>query len=211
MDESSEKDFLRVFNDISERNEEIVDLATYLQSMGITEPTDQARFAQIIRSMDHARLEIRGEKYEWHDRRDYTPGLSTSWLTYLTFEFRQANSAELVAFLRDCVNRDEVLALVADDPDAVAAVAKLPLPLRSFVAYPLTEEADEELGRHLEGLRRMLEKTQSSDQWASLRSHIDGSVASRVPLDLMWRIGELTPDSAEGLILRPKPANTPVS
>ena len=57
----------------------------------------------------------------------------------------------------------------------------------------------------------MLEKTPSSDQWASLRSHIDGSVASRVPLDLMWRIGELTPDSAEGLILRLKPANTPVS
>lgn len=62
---------------------------------------------------------------------------STSWLRYITFEFRPSVPEVVSNFLAECVNRSEVGAKIEEGAD-VALLLRVPLPLAGYEAFALT-------------------------------------------------------------------------
>jgi hypothetical protein len=61
----------------------------------------------------------------------------TSWLKYITLEYRPILPSALAEFLGDAVNRDEVASRYLAEPERWHLAVKVPLPLAGTIAFVL--------------------------------------------------------------------------
>ena len=64
---------------------------------------------------------------------------STSWLKYVTFEYRPTIPEHVAAFLRECVNRVDITSKLEGSSD-ISLLLRVPMPLVGYEAFALTEK-----------------------------------------------------------------------
>lgn len=187
--------FLRVFNDVSVRTEDIKEHGDYLANVLIRDPAAGSTwkaYIDLVEAMEYARREIYGEPYAGASGRAYRRGLSTTWLRYVTFAFRPTVSAELEAFLHDAGNREEVLALYSDEPNRWAAAIKVLLPLTGSHAYLLDHIQRGWFVDQRQALVDALKDVRGLAAFEAVDSWAGGLTASPLPIRAVREIDQFT-------------------
>jgi hypothetical protein len=130
--------FLDVFNTFADRVDEVNDHSAFLAKyhrLDGTRGSEWKSFMDMLAAMDYARQEIDRSPYEGELSREYVPRRGTSWIKYVSFEYRPVVPPELDEFLGDAVNRDEVVREFLANPEGFACAVKIPLPLAGTLAF----------------------------------------------------------------------------
>jgi superfamily II DNA or RNA helicase len=134
--------FISVFNDFADRVADVKShrefLANYLTPDAVR-GSEWWSYMDMLSAMDYARKEIDNAPYDSEANRNYASFLGTSWLRYVTLEYRPSIPPALAAFLGDAINRDEIAALYLAEPERWQLAIKLPLPLAGTLAFVLDE------------------------------------------------------------------------
>jgi hypothetical protein len=130
--------FVEIFNDVSYRTDDIKEQGAYLAHH--LPPDTRAgslwkSYVDLITAMEYARRELAGTPYAAASSRPYQRRRSTTWLRYVSFNFRPTIPPALSEFLGDAVNRDQIVAHFIEQPLAWAAAIKIELPLAGTFAY----------------------------------------------------------------------------
>jgi hypothetical protein len=96
---------------------------------------------------------------------------STSWLKYITFEFRPTIPENVSEFLGECVNKSEILAKI-EDGDAIALLLRVPLPLVGYEAFALTETQCTSFMALRDGLVASLKSTPGIQQLSTAAAYL---------------------------------------
>lgn len=113
---------------------------------------------------------------------------ATTWLKYVSFNYRPSVSPELSDFLRDCLNRDHLVSRYQQRPLQYGMVLKLPLPLNGCEGHLLTLEQAEILSGIVRGARELLAQTEPGKQFATLAAHIASTPAVAIPISVLTRL-----------------------
>lgn len=162
--------FVRIFNDVSARTEDL-DQSAYLGAHLRLDPTTGSvwrSYASLIPAMEYARREITHVTYQGRSSRDYKRGHSTSWLKYLTFTFAPTVPTELEEFLSDAYNRDLVLANYVRAPEFWELALRVELPMFGSEAFLLDHDHAAWLTTQLTWLEATLARADRSKVLAEL-------------------------------------------
>ncbi len=142
--------------------------------------------------------------------RPYRANAATTWLKYVTFNFRPAVPNALSEFLRDCHNLTEIEALYLEEPTSHAAAVKVPLPLGGAEAFLLDAAARRELDTATSSLRARLLDAEPIDQFSVLAGFLAGSAYRGLPIRLLARTEFLlnAPDRLERILVLHDQTNT---
>lgn len=144
-----------------------------------------------------AKREVHGPTpIETSGSRPYRPNGATTWLKYITFEFRPAIPSALAQFLHDCHNVAEIEARYLEAPTTWVAAVKVPLPLGGSEAFLLEESGYSDLDQATYSLRNCLSEAEPKDQFSALAGWTAGSQSVRVPMRLALRLEFLLSPSA---------------
>ncbi|MGW6445169.1 DEAD/DEAH box helicase [Lentzea sp. NPDC055074] len=187
--------FLRIFNDVSSRVEDIKEELLYLPKY--IQPDSRAgslwkSYVDLIAAMEYARREIQGSDYADRSSRGYELNLSTTWLQYVTIKYRPTLPDSLQEFLRDVVNANEIAASYVATPYAWSAAVKVELPLTGYFAYLLSVEQESWLEANRRALINELRNESDIGGWAVLVAWRSGLPVSPMPMVVMDQISQLT-------------------
>ena len=119
--------------------------------------------------------------------RPYREHGATTWLTYVTFNYRPAVPATLSAFLRDCHNAEQIEITYLQRPlDHISAV-KVPLPLGGSEAFLLDGASSQELDDALAQLKAELAQAEPQRQFSVLGGFLAGASYKALPPRLLGR------------------------
>ena len=124
--------FVAIFNDASARTDDIKEQHAYLAdriAQDLAAGSLWRSYGSLIPAIEYARREILGTPYHGQANRPYRAGHATTWLKYVTFEFRPTVPEDLDALFADAYNRDELLASFSADPSKWWAALRLELPV----------------------------------------------------------------------------------
>ena len=178
--------FLHIFNDVSDRTEDIKESSTYLSGQlrkDISSGNLWKSYGSMISSMEFARREIKGVQYHGQENRDYKPGRATTWLKYVTFQYRPTVPVTLDAFFIDAYNRDELLAAYTSDPERWAVALRIELPIAGSQGILLDADQGEWFAAHHHQLFENLRsspRSESLDALAAWRSKL--SMRPAIPM-----------------------------
>lgn len=105
------------------------------------------------------------------------------WITYVTFRYKSADlPAELLAFLEDMVNKDQIAELIRSRSFmAEDYLIKLPLPLASNIGVIVSQEEFSVLERRIQSLSKMREQSGQEDHLPDVDSLLKSSVLPIAP------------------------------
>lgn len=133
----------------------------------------------------------------------------TTWLRYVTFNFRPQVASELTEFLADCYNREKVIADYLDNPGTFALAVKIPLPLAGHEAWLLTSEEAGVLDSCVATLRNKLIDTEPADQIGVLAAYLASADHRGLPTRVFLRVEAfLNADQHDARVLRLPSAQT---
>jgi hypothetical protein len=168
------------------------------------------QYSGLLTAAYFAKREVHGpEPIETGARRPYRLAGSTTWLKYVTFEFRPAVPTALSAFLSDCHNTTEIEARYLEMPSCYVSAAKVPLPLGGNEAYLLDAAATSELTKMADTLRGRLLEAEPGEQFGIVAAFVLGTPFQSLPHRLRGRLEYLLGDgnrAARHLILHPSPS-----
>jgi len=186
--------FLRVFNDFADRAADVNNhrdfLANYLQP-DLARGSQWKSYMDMLAAMDYARKEIDKVPYEGENSRKYVSRQGTSWLTYVTLEYRPALPTALSEFLGDVVNRDDLASRYLGEPERWHLAVKVPLPLAGTVAFLLDSSQAGWLAEQRGLLSAHLEGLGPAAAFARIRQWRAELVSSPLPLMLLDEIQHL--------------------
>jgi hypothetical protein len=168
------------------------------------------QYSGLLTAAYFAKREVHGpEPIETGARRPYRLAGSTTWLKYVTFQFRAAIPAALSAFLADCHNITEIETCYLEMPSRYVSAAKVPLPLGGNEAYLLDAAATGELAKMADTLRGRLIEAEPSEQFEIVAAFLVGGPFETLPHRLRGRLEHLLGDAnraARHLIFHSNPA-----
>jgi hypothetical protein len=122
-----------------------------------------------------------------YDQSNYHPGNrikpenhSTSWLKYITFEFRPSVPEPVCTFLEECVNRSEIHARIEAD-EKMALLLRVPLPLAGYEAFALSAAQHDSFSSFRNALVAALRTTPGLQQLASAAAFLALQDAADIP------------------------------
>ena len=195
--------FLGLFNEVSDRSEDIKDEPAYLTRWLGPAPSSLRRsYGELIPAMEFARRELSNSQYQGRAGRGYQTGHATTWLRYVTFRFRPSVPEALEAFLADSFNREEIIAAYAADPGRWHCVVRIELPVTSSEAMLLDhDQAQWFLAEHATLMKRLAEASRR-DALAELAQWRSTLAAMPVALRLVDNIQQfLRPESIDAHLL----------
>ncbi|ORA16379.1 hypothetical protein BST16_06650 [Mycobacterium asiaticum DSM 44297] len=186
--------FLRIFNDVSGYVEDIKDVRAYLGAQlrqDLSAGSLWKSYGVMIAAMEFARREIHNTPYHGDDSRNYTIGRATSWLKYVTFEFRPTVPIDLDTLLADAYNRDELLSAYIARPGHWSVALRLEIPVFGSQGFLLDEGQGEWLLREHEQLVEQLQKTERSARLDALSAWRSGLAESPIPVRILDHLHQL--------------------
>lgn len=147
------------------------------------------QFVNLLTAMYSARRELMGA--DAGSRRSLKHHGPTTWLRYVTFEYRPDAAPALVAFLDDCYNRDDALRDYLREPARWVLVLKIPLPLGGYEAHLLDPEAAAHLSEFVERMRTALLRVDPADQFAAFAGELSRAPGTWLPLRVVQRVDRL--------------------
>ena len=164
-------------------------LRTFGPELGLVPDKDRngewVRFHGLISASFWAREEVYGSDPDHRvGQRPHRSHGPTTWLRYVTFSHERTVSSALEAFLRDCHNRDGVLAQLSADAD-LRWIAKVPLPLKGSEAVPMRADQLDALARATDDLRQQLTLVQPGEQFGALARFLADVDAAHLPSRLL--------------------------
>lgn len=145
-------------------------------------------FMGLLTASYFAKREVHGPApLEATKSRPYRQHGATTWLTYVTFNYRPAVPATLSAFLHDCHNAEQIEIAYLERPlDHVSAV-KVPLPLGGSEAFLLDDASNRELDDALSQLKSELAQAEPQRQFSVLGGFVAGASFKTLPSRLLGR------------------------
>ncbi|MBB5478101.1 DEAD/DEAH box helicase [Micromonospora parathelypteridis] len=185
--------FIRVFNDVSARNEDIKEHGQYL--CAFVSPDSRSgslwkSYVDLIVAAEYARKEITQTPYYGQELRPYRPGRSTTWLRYITLKFAPTLPLNLERFLRDAVNREAIAAAYLEDAQRWAAAARIELPLVGAEAFLLDQQQAEWLRLQLEVLVGHLQRAAPEAGFAEIAAWQNALISAPLPLKIIEQVGQ---------------------
>lgn len=145
-------------------------------------------FMGLLTASYFAKREVHGPApLEATKTRPYRDHGATTWLTYVTFNYRPAVPATLSAFLRDCHNAEQIEIAYLERPLAHASAVKVPLPLGGSEAFLLDALSSRELEDALAQLKSELAQAEPQRQLNVLGGFLAGSTFTSLPARLLGR------------------------
>lgn len=147
-------------------------------------------YMEMLVSMFRAGQEVHGGAliFKDQDHRPYEPHRSTTWLRYVTFHYRPSVPEALEAFLRDCYNREALLATYQTAPEDFELLLKIPLPLDGSEAHLLDSAASAWLRSTLDHLRSALRTAPPAERCSVLDSERGRLPGCPIPLRVLARL-----------------------
>ena len=143
---------------------------------------------EVLTSAYFANEEIRGSLPDTGVTRPFTGAGPTTWLRYVTFHFVPSIESGLEGFLRDCHNKESIVAAYAGGSADGALAVKFPLPLGGCEAFLLEAERAVEFRNCIETFRDRLGRVGAGEQVGELASLIAGASYPLLPSRLLLRI-----------------------
>ena len=148
--------------------------------------TEMAFLHALFNSTQNAVREVYG-----CDQSNYMPGgrpkpdnHSTSWLKYVTFEFRPTIPEHVAVFLTECINRTEITSKLEESSD-IALLLRVPMPLVGYEAFALTEKQYASFTALRDGLVTALKNTPGIQQLSVAAAFLATQDATEIPHRLM--------------------------
>ena len=127
----------------------------------------------------------------------------TTWLHYVTFNFRPHLAPELSDFLADCYNRPSVTAAYLDDTARYGLAIKIPLPLTGHEAWLLTHDEAAAFEVGVRTLVGELQQREPGEQVGALASYLASADHRGLPARIFLRIEAFLGDERfEARVLR---------
>lgn len=153
-----------------------------------------AELMEVLTASYFAREEIHGSNPMAKVFRPSKRHGPTTWLRYITFNFRPLLPQELKDFLADCYNRPDLIAAYLDDAAKYVLAIKIPLPLGGHEGWLLPVAEAVALEFCVKALRSELQKVSAREQVGTLASFIASAdnrdLSSRVFLRIEAFIGD---------------------
>jgi len=155
------------------------------------------RYMDMLTAMYFARKEIYedGSRSSVGIGRGFTAHGPTTWLKYVTFNYRPAVSSVLGTFLEDCHNRDAIVEALLARPEIYRLCIKIPLPINGAEGYLLDVDQSDWFQAAVNDLRSKLQEVAPGDQFARLAAHVASLVPMNQPLSLLTRIDRFLPEN----------------
>lgn len=207
--------FRSIFNDVSDRTDDIKESATYLSGKirkDLGTGSLWKSYGSLISAMEFARREIKGIHYHADDKRGYLAGRATTWLKYVTFQYRPTVPQVLADFLADAYNRDELFGSYTANPERWALALRVELPLAGSQGLLLDVTQAAWFTAHHNRLVEQLRTAQRSESLevvATWRSTLDAAV---VPIRVLDNFSQfLRQERQDDHILRLREDNAELS
>jgi hypothetical protein len=113
---------------------------------------------------------------------------ATTWLKSVTFRYRPSVPPSLAAFLADCFNRDQVIALYLQARERFAVAVKVPLPLGGGEALLLERLQADALHGVIEAARAALQAAGAPEQLGAYARFLAGLDGLPLPRRLVDRL-----------------------
>ena len=205
--------FRHIFNESSSQGATLSDPTDLLVHHGgpygiardLAEGSEWRTYMDMLTSMFRAAQEVYGSTatFKDQDHRAYQPYRSTTWLKYVTFHYRPSVPAALDAFLQDCYNRENILAVYQQAAARYPLLIKIPLPLSGFEAHLLDTEAAAWFQTTVDHLRSVLQTTPAPERCSTLDAERTRMPAVPVPPRVLARLERFLPtDEGAALSLR---------
>jgi superfamily II DNA or RNA helicase len=192
---SERERFVRVFNGISARTEDLKGQAKFLTSNHLRPDHEPGSlwnsYADLIPAMEYARREIANVPYYGQASRGFDRGHSTTWLRYVTFEFTPTVPDALEEFVQDAYNRDSVLADYVADPTRWHLALRLELPMFGSEAFLFDQDEAGWLISQLAELEPNLARSPRNDVLVELERWRGSLGASPLPRRVIDQIMQL--------------------
>jgi hypothetical protein len=154
------------------------------------------QYANVLTAAYFAKCEVHGpDAAESSGKRPYRRAGPTTWLKYVTFDFRPALPPALSTFLSDCHNATEVEAAYLQQPEVFATAVKVPLPLAGSEAFLLGPNEARALDAVIRALRGQLADANPGDQFGVLAAFLVNPMLPQLPHRLILRIEALLGDA----------------
>lgn len=163
--------FLGIFNDVSVRSEDIKEQYQYLRARfapGSDPDYVFMAYAQLIPAMEYARRETTNVPYGGAENRPYRPGRASTWLKYLTFEFKPAIPNDLEVFLADAFNRERLFRGYCDDPHVWQLALRLELPVTGSEGFLLNNEQAVWFAEQIDAVTRLINASRREEALARI-------------------------------------------
>jgi superfamily II DNA or RNA helicase len=191
---STSETFRTLFNAFSALGAELSDPSDFLRKHGgrygiysdYAEGSAWRTYTDMLTAMYFARKEVYedGSKGAHGVARPFQPEGATTWLKYITFQYRPTVPAELNEFLKDSYNREAILSAYQESPQHYVLALKVPLPLESHEAYLLRQEQSRFFSSLLQTTRDILRDTDLKSQFGAVASHL--ALLQEIPIP--WSI-----------------------
>ena len=204
---STSETFRTLFNAFSALGAELSDPSDFLRKQGgkyginsdYAEGSAWRTYTDMLTAMYFARKEVYedGSKGAHGIARPFQAEGATTWLKYITFQYRPAVPVELNEFLRDSYNRDAIISAYQESPHRYVLAVKLPLPLDGHEAYLLTEEQSRFFSTLLQSTREILRDTDLKSQFGAVASHLALLQAIPIPWSIVSHIEHFLPQAGQ--------------
>jgi hypothetical protein len=145
-------------------------------------------FMGLLTASYFAKREVHGPApVDATEARPYRQHGATTWLTYVTFNYRPAVPATLSAFLRDCHNAEQIEIAYLQRPLDHTSAVKVPLPLGGSEAFLLDGPSSQELDDALAQLKAELAQAEPQRQFSVLGGFLAGASYKALPSRLLGR------------------------
>ncbi|MGV3527186.1 MAG: DEAD/DEAH box helicase [Candidatus Sericytochromatia bacterium] len=186
--------FLRIFNDVSWRMEDVKEQSSYLKQF-ITPDNHTGSlwksYVDLISAMEYARREINGVNYAGDAGRPFQRGLSTTWLRYVTFKYSAEVPQKLELFLGDVQNKDEIIIQYLTSTKNWASILKLEMPLIGTWAYLLNESQDLWFNHEVERLQSRLQTILGERSFDEVNSWRSSLPSCPIPYRIVQKIDQV--------------------
>jgi superfamily II DNA or RNA helicase len=199
--------FRYIFNETCARGIEFTDTSALLLQLGarwnltkdLRHGSDWISYNAMLISMREARREVYedGAARILGESRPFEGNGATTWLKYVSFEYRPNVPVELSAFLADCYNRDDIVSAYLNDRDAYSLALKVQVPMTDeYEAHLLDAAAESSFAEFVEGGRSTLSKLAPAERFGALAAYVESSSLTPVPNRVFRRLEQfLTEDS----------------
>jgi superfamily II DNA or RNA helicase len=194
-----------LFNMFSALGAELSDPTDFLRRHGVrhditldfSEGSEWRLYMDMLTSMYFAQKEIfeEGSMGPHGIGRPFLLHGATTWLRYVTFNYRPTIPSSLSSFLRDCYNRDKVIATYQQNKESFALALKVPLPLGICEAHLLSADHASSFRKVIEELRHLLLETEPAKQFATLASYTAVLPAIPIPSVVLARLERYVPEA----------------
>jgi len=161
-----------------------------INKLGIRGPEVKNSFwYDVIQACQKARREV--DQNEWGNR-GVTPELGTTWFINISVE-QQLDNKELVKFLSDCVNKEDILSEY-NLWEIPPYVLKIEEPIHGYKAHCLNQTKFDWLVEYRDNLRSYLLSDTGIDAWARVAQFNYQLAHCPLPVKLLLRLPELMKD-----------------